>query len=376
MDKLGEERDAARQYGVVAWKEGPDGAPLILLITSRETRRWVVPRGNPMPGRTGAESAAEEAWEEAGLRGPLSALPIGSYRYDKVRRGVPVPTDVTLYAMHVEKELFAWPERPVRDRRWFAQAEAAAAVAEPGLMQIISGFDPARVAATRDGAPEQRQKHRGFSMLNVFQKLMPKEERFFDLFERHAETLVGGADALVRLLGGGEIEGSVNEIRDYENQADDVTRDVLVAVRRSFITPFDRSAITALISSMDDAIDEMWQTGKAITLYEVKSFEPQLSDMARLGAEAARLVAEALPLMRNIGRNGARLHEITEAIVHLEGRADDLHQQGLKTLFQQHGAERAMDFIVGREIYSHVERVLDRLEDVADEIQGIVIDHA
>jgi len=213
-------------------------------------------------------------------------------------------------------------------------------------------------------------------MLNVFQKLMPKEERFFDLFERHAVTLVAGAEALVRLLDGGSIAASTEEIRDFENQADEVTRDVLVAVRRSFITPFDRSAITALISSMDDAVDEMWQTAKAITLYEVVEFPPQVQEMSKLGVEAAGLVRQALPLMRNIGRNGARLHEITEAIVHLEGRADELHQQGLKALFQKHGAERPMDFIVGREIYSHVERVLDRLEDVADEIQGIVIDHA
>ena len=213
-------------------------------------------------------------------------------------------------------------------------------------------------------------------MSNVFRKLMPKEERFFDLFERHAVTLVGGAEALVRLLDGGSIAESTEQIRDFENEADDVTRDVLVAVRRSFITPFDRSAITALISSMDDAVDEMWQTAKAITLYEVSEFPPQVQEMSRLSVEAAGLVSQALPLMRNIGRNGAKLHELTEAIVHLEGRADELHQQGLKALFLQHGADRAMDFIVGREIYSHVERVLDRLEDVADEIQGIVIDHA
>ena len=213
-------------------------------------------------------------------------------------------------------------------------------------------------------------------MPNVFRKLMPKEERFFDLFERHAVTLVGGAEALVRLLVGGSIAASTEQIRDFENEADDVTRDVLVAVRRSFITPFDRSAITALISSMDDAVDEMWQTAKAITLYEVSEFPPQVQEMSTLAVEAAGLVQQALPLMRNIGRNGAKLHELTEAIVHLEGRADELHQQGLKALFLQHGAERAMDFIVGREIYSHVERVLDRLEDVADEIQGIVIDHA
>jgi uncharacterized protein Yka (UPF0111/DUF47 family) len=120
----------------------------------------------------------------------------------------------------------------------------------------------------------------------------------------------------------------------------------------------------------------MWQTAKAITLYEVTSFDTPIVEMSQHAVEAARLVQEGVPLLRNIGRHSARLHEITEAIVHLEGKADDLHDKGLKALFQAHGPERAMDFIVGREIYSHVERVLDRLEDVADEIQGIVIDHA
>lgn len=213
-------------------------------------------------------------------------------------------------------------------------------------------------------------------MLSLFQKLMPREDKFFDLFERHAQTLVEGADALARLLAGGAVNASCKEIHDIENRADDVTRDVLVAVRRSFITPFDRSAITELISAMDDAVDEMWQTAKAITLYEVSSFESDIQEMSGLASEAARLVAEAVPLLRNIGRNAPRLHEITEKIVHLEGRADDLHGTGLKKLYQAHGQERPMAFIVGREIYSHVERVLDRLEDVADEIQGIVIDHA
>ena len=80
--------------------------------------------------------------------------------------------------------------------------------------------------------------------------------------------------------------------------------------------------------------------------------------------------------MRNIGRNAGRLHEITEQIVHLEGRADELHAAGLKALYQAHGATKPMAFIVGREVFSHIERVLDRLEDVADEMQGIVIDHA
>ena len=214
-------------------------------------------------------------------------------------------------------------------------------------------------------------------MLKAFQRLMPKEERFFDLFARHADTMVGGADAMVRMFSRETpIAESCKAIGTHENEADDVTREVLLAVRRSFITPFDRSAITGLISSMDDAVDEMWQTAKAITLYEVSEFEPQMREIASLAAEAARLVAQAVPLLRNIGKNAALLHELTEQIVHLEGRADDLHEDGLKTLFQTNATTKPMAFFVGREVYSHLERVLDRLEDVADEIQGIVIDHA
>jgi predicted phosphate transport protein (TIGR00153 family) len=204
---------------------------------------------------------------------------------------------------------------------------------------------------------------------------MPREARFFDLFERHAALVVEGALALGHLTAGAPVEQTVTRIREIENRADDVTRDTLLAVRRSFVTPFDRSAVTALISSMDDAVDEIWQTAKAIRLYHVTKFEPQMRESAALAVEAAKLVAEAVPLLRNIGRNGARLHSITEAIVHLEGRADVLHEQGLSALFDAQGSQ-PMAFIVGRETYSRIERVLDRLEDVADEIQGIVIDHA
>ena len=213
--------------------------------------------------------------------------------------------------------------------------------------------------------------------MNIIRAIMPREDRFFDHFQRHADLLVAGADAMAAMFSGEKsIAECTSEIEAREHDADDVTRDVLVAVRRSFITPFDRSAITALTSSMDDAIDEMWQTAKAIKLYEVERFEAEVCEMSRHAVEAARLVREAIPLMRNIGRNGARLHAITEAIVHLEGKADGLHEKGLIALFKAHRHGEAMDFIVGREIYTHVERVLDRLEDVADEIQGIVIDHA
>lgn len=130
------------QYGVLAWKPDGSGGKLILLITSRETRRWVVPRGNPMRGRTPQQAAAEEAWEEAGIRGFVGAKAIGRYRYGKrLGPGGPIlPTRVTLYPMQVDEEAADWPERQERERRWFAPAEAAGAVEEPELALAIADF--------------------------------------------------------------------------------------------------------------------------------------------------------------------------------------------------------------------------------------------
>ncbi len=368
------------QFGVLPYRLDPDKGVQFLLVTSRDTGRWVIPKGNPMPRLRGHETAMHEAYEEAGVDGDMSREPIGSFSYDKQRRsGDPVEARVTVYALLVTRQHFAWPERGQRNARWFDRRKAVLSVDEPELKALIESFDPAnaglagRSAATMGGS----RFGKGVSMLKFVRAIMPKEDRFFDMFERHAQVLVAGADAMTKMFAGEEgIAESCRRIAEHEHAADDVTRDVLVAVRRSFITPFDRSAITALAGSMDDAIDEMWQTAKAITLYEVTSFEPQMKEMSALASEAAALVLEAVPLMRNIGRNATRLHEITEKIVHLEGRADGLYSAGLKALFQAHGAERPMAFFVGREVYRHLERVLDGFEDVADEIQGIVIDHA
>jgi predicted phosphate transport protein (TIGR00153 family) len=214
-------------------------------------------------------------------------------------------------------------------------------------------------------------------MVAWFQALMPKQGRFFDQFEAHAATLVAGADALQKLFSGdGEIAAHIATIVDREHDADDITREVLQDVRRVFVTPFDRSAITDLIGVMDDSIDQMNQTATTIGLYEVTEFAPEMRDMARLAVEAARVTAEAIPLLRKLESNAARLHSLTARLVELEGQADEFHAQGLKSLFKACGNDQPMKFIVHREIYSHLERIADRFEDIANEIQGLVIDHA
>src|SRR6266478_3071872 len=153
-------------------------------------------------------------------------------------------------------------------------------------------------------------------MLGWFQAIMPKEGRFFDLFEQHARIVVAGAESLRELLKGGEqVEQYRERIFALENDADEVARQVLTAVRRTFITPFDRTDIQDLIGSLDDAIDQMNKTAKTITLFEVRSFEPQMQLMGEDALSAAKLVKSAMPLLRNIGKNAGELNTLTEQIV-------------------------------------------------------------
>jgi predicted phosphate transport protein (TIGR00153 family) len=213
-------------------------------------------------------------------------------------------------------------------------------------------------------------------MLNWFQALMPKEERFFDLFTSHAETVVAGAEALRKLLRGeNQIAHCCKLIVEHEAKADDITREVLMAVRRSFITPFDRSDIQELITSMDDAIDQMHQTAKVITLFEVDRFEPCMREMGDIILEAAKLTCRSVPLLRAVGKNVTQLSAFAEDITRIEEHADHLHDQGRKALFIAHRHTDPMAFIVGIEIYGHLEMVVDRFEDVANDINAIIVEH-
>lgn len=213
-------------------------------------------------------------------------------------------------------------------------------------------------------------------MFSWFQRVLPRTGDFFGMFEAHVATLVAASNALSKLVEGKSPQDEhLREIDKREHEADEIIRQVLRTVRQTFLTPFDRGAITSLIASMDDAIDEMQSTARAINLYELTSFEPEMKKMVKIISEAAALTAEAIPLLRNISRNGARIHVLTEKVVRLEGDADDVHASGLKRAFQQHSGQ-PMQFITAREIYKHLERITDAFEDVANEIDGIVIDHA
>lgn len=356
------------------------GAPVrILLITSRESGRWVIPKGNPVGGLTSHTAAAVEARDEAGVVGLVCPTALGSYRYRKRRRnGSSLMIDVDVFPLAVNTELHSWKEQAERERRWFSLVEAAEAVEEEDLRDLIRSFGQSEfLAATqRTGLlTAVAQKSKVMPMFAWFQRLLPKTGNFFDMFEAHAVTVVAAADALSRLVQDGNHD-HIREVIEREHDADEIIRDVLRTVRETFLTPFDRGAITSLIGSMDDAIDEIQATVQAIDLYEVTSFEQEMKDMTAIIVDAARLCAEAMPLLRDIGRNGARLHELTERLIRMESHADEIHRAGLKRSFKETGPQDTLTFSVQREVYKHLERIVDAFEDVANEIDGLVIDHA
>ena len=213
-------------------------------------------------------------------------------------------------------------------------------------------------------------------MVGFLKKLMPREDKFFDLFEAHAEKSLVAAKSLAAVFAGGKtIAAHCAALMKAEDEADHITESVNEALRKSFITPFDRGDIKNLITDMDDAVDQMNKTAKAILLFEVKAFEPNMKIIADEAVQQATLLTETLPLLRNIGPNAAKLHQLCGKMIAIEDESDRHHENGLKALIKGKARKDAMAFIIGAELYGHLEKVADKFEDVAHTVDGIVIEH-
>jgi 8-oxo-dGTP pyrophosphatase MutT (NUDIX family) len=127
------------------YRHEPDGAVSVLLITSRETRRWVLPKGNTMKGLSSRDAAAREAFEEAGVSGVASKKAIGRYRYDKrLKNGALRTMTVAVFPLAVTGQAESWPEQDERETCWFSAPEAATMVEEEDLQALLRAFNPAR----------------------------------------------------------------------------------------------------------------------------------------------------------------------------------------------------------------------------------------
>ena len=208
-----------------------------------------------------------------------------------------------------------------------------------------------------------------------FQALLPREDSFFDQFIAHARLLIQAAEALRELLNGGDgVAAACATIIRHEEAADEITRAVFLAVRRTFVTPIDRADIRELTTSLEDAVEQMRKSAKSITLFGMTEFRPEMRELGDLAIQAAYLTLEATELLRDMRRNTSRLNAIAEAVTRIENRSDEVYDAGMKALFAA-SQDRPMDFIAGSDVFDHLEKVVDRFEDVANGISGILIEH-
>ena len=213
-------------------------------------------------------------------------------------------------------------------------------------------------------------------MMHWFRRLMPREERFFEMFARHAVTISRGAGELRGMLDGGDaVIRHFPAVLAAEDEADAITREVVQAVRRTFVTPFDRGDIQALIGRMDDTLDQMKKAAKAIRFFELTEFGDEYRQMGDAVIRCATLLAEVVPLLANISPNASRIAILCEQIRTVEGEADEVHDRGVTELFRNTPPDQVLRFIAAREVFDLLEKVVDRFDDAANEIESIVVEH-
>jgi uncharacterized protein len=209
-------------------------------------------------------------------------------------------------------------------------------------------------------------------VLKLFRKLMPRDDRFVELICRHSGYVVDGAVQFRGILAGGDYPTHCKELFRLEDAADDVTGEIVHAIHKSFITPFDRGEILELITALDDTIDLMKDAARRMGLYNV-AYTPEMLAMADCAVRSTTAIRDAVPALNAIGKNAAILEEMQQKVRTAEGEADDLLQRGLKTLFA--GPGPAGDKFAVEKVYELIEAVVDRSEDVTDVIAGIVVEH-
>jgi predicted phosphate transport protein (TIGR00153 family) len=211
--------------------------------------------------------------------------------------------------------------------------------------------------------------------MRFFRSLMPKEERFVEYFIAHSDRIVAAADALAAMMAANEQDRPARgkEVCDIESQADVIARQTIIGLHRAFITPFDRSDIHSLSNSLDDAVDQIEEVVLHAELYKVVEFDPRMRELTAMIQTAARLVAEAMPMLHDITGNAERIRSLCERVSKIEGDADLVLHHALSELVALN--PDTITFFGRKEVYELLESVTDSCDDVADVIEGIVLDH-
>ena len=208
----------------------------------------------------------------------------------------------------------------------------------------------------------------------MFGRLMPQEGRFFELFNEHAAEVVQGSRELAALMASGDdLERRAHNVESIEKRADRITRSTIELLHKTFITPLDRDDIHQLISKMDDILDLIEDSAQLMFLYDVRVPTPEAKKLADICVVCCEKVKSAVELLSSMD-NAAAIMLICTEIDRLESDADHVMRAAIARLFRDEPDVR--ELIKLRTIYEHLETVTDRCEDVANIIQGIVLENS
>ena len=205
-------------------------------------------------------------------------------------------------------------------------------------------------------------------------KVSPNSDNYFALFNELAACTVRGAKVLAKMNSAHDpvaFDQHFQEVRKIESEADEVTRNILLSLHKTFITPFDRSEIKDLAMALDDMIDYMEDIPQRAELYGPGEFTPEMSTLGQILVRATEKVQEAVALLEDM-KNAERILKICQEIGEIESEADRIMRAGVTRLFAEVSDARAL--IRAKELYELFEEAVDRCEDAADVIHGVVLE--
>ena len=204
--------------------------------------------------------------------------------------------------------------------------------------------------------------------------LIPKQTKFYDLFEQSTANLVVAAGKLVDLLDNyDDVQEKVERLKDLEHEGDMLTHQIMQSLHRTFVTPIDREDIARLANSLDDVMDFIEAAGRSCLLYRIVEPTERARELASVILRITHKLNEVMPLVRHRERFDQVLEQCVE-INRLENEADDIHHAALAELFDN--TKDVFNIIKWREIYEHMESATDRAEDVANVLEAVVLKHA
>lgn len=206
--------------------------------------------------------------------------------------------------------------------------------------------------------------------LEVF-RLLPRQDSFFDMFEKQATTVDQAAQSLLRLMTDyHDVEETAYKIKTMEHDADEIAHTILKKLNTTFVTPLDREDIHALVSAMDDILDYIENAADRMALYEIAEPTEEAIKLVSILAEASALVTKAIFRLRDI-KHPSVIREACVEINRLENQGDQVNRMAIAKLFQMH--DNPIEALKWREIFDHIETAIDKCEDVADILESTVL---